>query len=224
MDAESQRRLTQAFLVTGQLERAAASADRLVAIEPRSAAAYIERARIHAVRGDVPPALADLRRAGTLEPAEAEPVHHELVLERAIAQLSYLIGLKLGAEADGLHRIRAQARERRGDLAGALADFDRALQLKPDDVVALAGRADIRFRRLDFAGALADFRAALAIDEATASAQGAEAQAARTQAGEIVAEFGSSDRPRWRCRRRCAERGSTASPPGSRSRARQPAP
>lgn len=191
-DADAHQRLVHSSLLMGRLDAALASAHRVVELRPRAALSYLERARIYGIQGQVQPAIADLRQAGSLEAGYAEPRPYQLlVLERAIGALTHVIDLKLGPQTDALIRLRGQARERRGDLAGALADFDRAVELRRDDVVALAGRADIRMRRLDFPGGLADFRAALAIPDETAALQGAEAEAARENARAILAEFGT---------------------------------
>jgi tetratricopeptide (TPR) repeat protein len=49
-------------------------------------------------------------------------------------------------------------------VAGAVADYDRAIELKPDYSLALANRGEFRRRQGDWAGALADFNRALEIE------------------------------------------------------------
>jgi tetratricopeptide (TPR) repeat protein len=49
-------------------------------------------------------------------------------------------------------------------VAGAVADYDRAIELKPDYSLAFANRGEFRRRQGDWAGALADFNRALEIE------------------------------------------------------------
>jgi tetratricopeptide (TPR) repeat protein len=58
---------------------------------------------------------------------------------------------------------RGAARYARGDVAGALADLDRALDLRPEYPEALNNRGIVRHRLGDAAGALADFDRALGL-------------------------------------------------------------
>ena len=57
-----------------------------------------------------------------------------------------------------------------GDLAGALADFDRALELAPRYTEAYSNRGTARHARGDDAGSVADFEQALEIDPRHAEA------------------------------------------------------
>jgi tetratricopeptide (TPR) repeat protein len=58
---------------------------------------------------------------------------------------------------------RAIARQRKGDLNGALADFDRAIKLNPQDEIAYNDRALAKMVKGDLDGALADYDRALQI-------------------------------------------------------------
>jgi tetratricopeptide (TPR) repeat protein len=55
---------------------------------------------------------------------------------------------------------RGEAKRRKGDLDGALADFERALALQPDLAAAYSGRGLVRNAKEDFERALADLRRA----------------------------------------------------------------
>ena len=55
---------------------------------------------------------------------------------------------------------RGEAKRRKGDLDGALADFDQALARQPDLAAAYSGRGLVRNAREDFEGALADLKRA----------------------------------------------------------------
>ena len=99
--------------------------------EPADAAAYSRRGTAFAARRDFAHAIADLARACDLDPRNPEYFY-----QRGI-----------------VYRDNNQA-----DLA--LADFDRTLELKPDDLSALMARAQLRLRARDIAGATADLGAA----------------------------------------------------------------
>jgi len=99
--------------------------------EPADAAAYSRRGTAFAARRDFAHAIADLGRACDLDPRNPEYFY-----QRGI-----------------VYRDNNQA-----DLA--LADFDRTLELKPDDLSALMARAQLRLRARDIAGATADLGAA----------------------------------------------------------------
>jgi ankyrin repeat protein/tetratricopeptide (TPR) repeat protein len=60
--------------------------------------------------------------------------------------------------------FRAQERQRKGDYAGALADFDRAIALTPNDALAYGKRADARRAEGRFREALADYDRAIALN------------------------------------------------------------
>jgi tetratricopeptide (TPR) repeat protein len=51
-----------------------------------------------------------------------------------------------------------EAKRRKGDQDGALADFDKALSLQPDLAAAYSGRGLVRNAKEDFDGALADLK------------------------------------------------------------------
>jgi tetratricopeptide (TPR) repeat protein len=59
---------------------------------------------------------------------------------------------------------RGIARDQQGNLAGALEDHDRAIELKPDDARIRTNRGAARARSHDLAGALEDYNRALEID------------------------------------------------------------
>lgn len=55
-----------------------------------------------------------------------------------------------------------------GALPDALADFAKAIELKPDDAVAYAGRADARFHLGDYDSSIADYTKAIELNPASA--------------------------------------------------------
>ncbi len=61
---------------------------------------------------------------------------------------------------------RGSARHDRGDVDGALSDFEAALRVNPQNVDARTNRGEIRQGRGDFDGALADYAEVLKVDSA----------------------------------------------------------
>jgi tetratricopeptide (TPR) repeat protein len=62
------------------------------------------------------------------------------------------------------HNNRGTVRQRRGDLDGALADYDRAIAVSPDYAKAYNNRGTARLAKGDVSGALADCDRALALN------------------------------------------------------------
>jgi tetratricopeptide (TPR) repeat protein/predicted aspartyl protease len=99
--------------------------------EPADAAAYSRRGTAFAARRDFAQAIADLTRACDLDPRNPEYFYQRGIVYRDDNQAEL-----------------------------AVADFDRALGLEPDDLSALVARAQLRLRARDIAGATADLAAA----------------------------------------------------------------
>jgi tetratricopeptide (TPR) repeat protein len=59
---------------------------------------------------------------------------------------------------------------KKGDLKGAMADFDKAIKLDPKDAVAYYNRAYAKRLKKDFNGALADYNRTIELDPANADA------------------------------------------------------
>jgi len=99
--------------------------------EPADAAAYSRRGTAFAARRDFAHAIADLTRACNLDPRNPEYFYQRGIVYRDNNQAEL-----------------------------ALADFDRTLELKSDDLSALVARAQLRLRARDISGATADLGAA----------------------------------------------------------------
>jgi Tfp pilus assembly protein PilF len=80
---------------------------------------------------------------------------------------------------------RGNARQKAGDLDGALADFNHALRLNPNDAAPYNNRGSVRLARGDAAAALADFDAALRLNPQHANAYTNRANA-RQAAGDLA--------------------------------------
>lgn len=68
------------------------------------------------------------------------------------------------------YNSRGLARDRKGDLAGAIADYDRAIELDPKCGTAYLNRGIARARKGDLAGAITDYDHAIEIDPADIAA------------------------------------------------------
>ncbi len=112
-------------------------------------------------------------------------------------------------KADDFAR-RGAAAQSRGDLAGALADLDRACAMEPDNAGFLATRAEIRMAQKNPEAALSDFDAALRIDPTLDRARLERAaleglREAQDKALDDLAELDKRLAPQSDLRRRMAE-------------------
>lgn len=75
------------------------------------------------------------------------------------AVLLFVTALFLGCNAipHNTYCQRASVKLAKGDSSGALADYNKAIELKPDYVDAYVGRGDTKYKNGDLAGALADY-------------------------------------------------------------------
>jgi tetratricopeptide (TPR) repeat protein len=62
-----------------------------------------------------------------------------------------------GSDLFFLYKIRADVRQDKGDLDGAIADYDQAIRLNPKEPLAYNNRADARTAKGDLDGAIADY-------------------------------------------------------------------
>ena len=69
-----------------------------------------------------------------------------------------------GANLAILHHDRGMALRAKGDLAGALKDFEEAIKLDPNYARGFADRGSARFAQHDFDGAIADLDEAIRLD------------------------------------------------------------
>jgi protein O-mannosyl-transferase len=66
--------------------------------------------------------------------------------------------------------MRALEKTEKGDLQGALQDYNQALECKPDHIICLQNRAAIRINLNDFAGAVQDMNYLISLDSSVAKA------------------------------------------------------
>jgi serine/threonine-protein kinase len=165
--------LLRAELRERLLDAAGAEEDhaRYEALDPKAASAYVARGRRRWERGDRAGAIAFLDRAVRLAPRSVEPllVRGPWLAEigrtdEAIADYDRAIELEPGSAR--LHYGRAHLVQRwKGDMKGALAGFDEAVRLAPEDGNNWFARGNLRrlVRPPDIDGAIEDYRKAIAL-------------------------------------------------------------
>lgn len=126
-------------------------------------------------KGDFKGAVEEWTRLIELEPNLAGAYHNRgnakddlKDYDGAIADLTKALGLKategsVNADRDraNSHNSRAVAWLHKGNVAAALADYSKAIELNPANPEALANRASLRQRNGDLQGAIADFSQAI---------------------------------------------------------------
>jgi tetratricopeptide (TPR) repeat protein len=139
----------------------------------------------HAISGalallaSVAPAAADDR--SDCERLSGEPAI--VACTRAVAS-----GTFTGIDLAKLHTNRGVELKLKGDLDGALKDYDEAIRLNPADFFAFNNRANVRRDKGDLAGAIADYNEAVRLEPAYA--------AAHTSRGLVQERAGDLDKAR----------------------------
>lgn len=151
----------------GDFDEAIVDFSASLALDPKNAAVYVNRAAAFERRFDLAAALADYNSAAALDPkqpwiflergkiykAKHDPVHAGQDFDEAI---------RLAPRVPTFLLQRGLLRREQRDLAGAAADFDRALRLNPNNIVALLARGDLLAAQRDYDKAFADYDKALA--------------------------------------------------------------
>jgi Tfp pilus assembly protein PilF len=154
--------------------------DALVALETNNANSYYIRATQKKQHGDFEGAMADFTRAaelrsspngftaigdlrkerGDLAGAIVEYDKAIVLCDKQIAEPSGTADTRLNAYCQ-----RAFAKQLKGDLDGAIADFTRAIAINPRAAGAYNGRGDVRKAKGDLAGAIADYQHTVALND-----------------------------------------------------------
>jgi tetratricopeptide (TPR) repeat protein len=148
---------------TKDRDGAIADYTRAIELKPDYARAYYNRAVLKKEKGDKAGAAADFKRARQLDP--------QLVSEESSAD-SIDHGIAKGDEKESPASAgtvedsfnRAGAKKAVGDLDGAIADYDRAIQLDPKDAAIYNNRGLAKQAKGDFNAAIADFNRAIELN------------------------------------------------------------
>jgi tetratricopeptide (TPR) repeat protein len=138
--------------------------DRCIELRPDLAEAHVNRGIVHQDRGNLEAALADFDRALSLKSgfdvALVNRAQARLASDPTAADRDCTAAIDAGTRIAAAYFLRATARRKQGDLAGALADAGRYVDLQPD-ALAFTARGSIRHDARDLAGAIADFSRAI---------------------------------------------------------------
>jgi len=121
-------------------------------------------------RGDQAAAKADFARAIAIHDADERRAEAEGVPYREVAFPKLLAeaeaGKALAAELTSwqAYQARGNARAAEANLAGAIADYTRAIELGPPNTALFYLRGTARMRNKDYLGAYEDFRAGLGLE------------------------------------------------------------
>jgi tetratricopeptide (TPR) repeat protein len=159
----------------GKLEEARAAYTRAIRLAPRYVEFYLGRAATLEQLGDFAGAVRDLDRVLELDPSRVEVRSHRALclarvggpgdLPRAVAEMAEIAAGELfdGPGAHETFTLLGGIHLAIGERDKALAAFDRALQLAPDDVSALAQRGRIHVDAGEHERALRDLDQAAAL-------------------------------------------------------------
>jgi tetratricopeptide (TPR) repeat protein len=158
-----------AYLQMGDLRRAADDFDATIALGPKVAEGYINRGILRARSQDYDRAIEDYTQAIKLSPRDPRPYFNRAIaygkknrLDDAIADYTVALRHKDPREADVLNN-RGNAYLEKGDGAKAFADFDRAIEIDPKNVLPRISRGRAHAKKGNKASAIKDFKQALGL-------------------------------------------------------------
>jgi tetratricopeptide (TPR) repeat protein len=147
---------------------------------------YADRGEARKAKGDVDGAIADFTRAVGSAPAnrdrsEARRIKSgsdgakadqgtaaevESAKQAELARLIAKLESRRQVDLTGPYNNSGLAKQAKGDLDGAIADFNRAIELAPAYSYSYGRRAEAKKRKGDLDGAIADYNKAIALDPA----------------------------------------------------------
>lgn len=131
---------------SGRLVDAEADFTRAIGLKPEATAPYIARAEVMARDGRWEDAAKDAYTAIVLGAREPRPYLTACQASVALGDFDALAeyaegGIVTAPDIVDFHRFSGRAYREKGDLAGAMAAYDRAANIAPEDAAALLGRA-----------------------------------------------------------------------------------
>jgi tetratricopeptide (TPR) repeat protein len=138
---------------------------RAIKLKPDYARAYYNRAMVKKDKGDAKGAAADFKKAAKLDPNLAS--EESAAESKSNRPLSATPTSPPPPAADGSKTNLVEQgieKGKQGDLDGALADFNRAIELDPKNALAYYNRAYSKKLKKDAAGAIADYTRAIELN------------------------------------------------------------
>jgi tetratricopeptide (TPR) repeat protein len=144
----------------GNLDGAIADFNSAIELNEKLAIAYKNRGEAKQAKGDAAGAHEDLKRAGELDPRLRDEESSADHFDRGIAK---------GKEKESAASVedffnRAGVKKAAGDLNGAIADYNRAIQLDPKDAAIYNNRGLAKQEKGDLDAAIVDFNRAIQLN------------------------------------------------------------
>ncbi len=144
--------------------------DAVLALDPDSVSAHVNRALSRSQRGDAAGAIRDIEDALRLDPSKAAEyiVTRGLIREESgepdAAIRDYEEAMRRDPRLGAAWNNRGEVYRKRGEFAAALEDYAVAIRLDPDPALALGNRGTTRLAAGDVKGALEDLEEAVRLD------------------------------------------------------------
>jgi tetratricopeptide (TPR) repeat protein len=133
------------------LAGALADYNQAIELKPDSAVAYANRGRIEQIGFDFKDAIADYKRAIKLDPGNVDLKNNLGFAKEESKELKPVV-----------YYLRGQLKQKTdGDFKGAIADYTKAIELKPDYAEAYFSRGYARKSQGDLGGAMGDYTKAI---------------------------------------------------------------
>jgi zinc protease len=151
------------------LAGALADFTRAIEVDPRFAAAYVNRSVCRLQQGDVDGAVADCTKAIELDPKISLAYSNRGAAriskgDLAAALADFTEALRLDPASTQSYNNRGVVRLQQGDIDGAVADWTKAIELNPGNAKAFTNRGAAKLRRGQVDAAIADELMALQLD------------------------------------------------------------
>ncbi len=150
-------------------DEAVAACGRLIARNPKDAAAYNSRGHVYNAKGDYDRAVADFNEAIRLDPKLAVAYNNRGFAyyrkgdhDRAIADYDQVI--RLDPKVAVAYHNRGNAWSGKHDYDRAISDYDQAIRLDPKYAVAYNGRGNAWYGKQEYDRAISDYDQAIRLN------------------------------------------------------------